>query len=336
MCVARPRLFAMSNVGYKQVVEHRGPAERRTPAATRHPSAMMASRNDRRIELYDFARRSMRARGLAGFTAKALFGQTSGFVRLARTIALAVLAQLWVASPGGAQSCVGDCDGDCRVDVAEVMSGVCLHNLNLFCRPCDALDANCNGSVAINELIQAVNNLLSGCHESCMPGNARSCATPSPTPTATATLTPTATVSPPEPLWSMIGDLLGRQGDCSSVYSVPSDGGTTVYCVWGPGHDSKLSLRRMANAAAAAEAVAAAATEGEEIDFFESPAYLWEKQFPSGSLDFNYRYLRAQIGCWFVAAQSFDDTSYRLAYHPLAMSSLVAEAFGEELSRRCK
>ncbi len=86
----------------------------------------------------------------------------------------------------------------------------------------------------------------------------------------------------------------------------------------------------------AAAAVEEFSENGGEIELFGSPAYLWERQFPSGSLEFNYRYLKAQLGCWFIAAQSFDDTGFRYAYHPLAMSAVVADAFTEELLARCE
>lgn len=59
--------------------------------------------------------------------------------------------------------CVGDCNGDGRVAISEIVLG-----LNKMLRPiedfqCDALDANLDGSISINEVIAAVRAALEGC-----------------------------------------------------------------------------------------------------------------------------------------------------------------------------
>lgn len=59
--------------------------------------------------------------------------------------------------------CVGDCGGDGKVSIADLIVGV---NIALGSKPisdCPAFDANGDGKVAINELIRAVNNALAGC-----------------------------------------------------------------------------------------------------------------------------------------------------------------------------
>ncbi|MEO8602790.1 MAG: hypothetical protein ABI629_09455, partial [bacterium] len=60
------------------------------------------------------------------------------------------------------QACVGDCDGDGRVSIAELLSAV---RIPLGDPPdtCPAADADGDGTVGINELIAAVNNALNGC-----------------------------------------------------------------------------------------------------------------------------------------------------------------------------
>lgn len=66
--------------------------------------------------------------------------------------------------PGG--NCVGDCDGDGDVSIAELIRGV---NISLGVQPlstCLVLDVNGSGRVEINELIQAVGNALYGCRPS--------------------------------------------------------------------------------------------------------------------------------------------------------------------------
>ena len=60
-------------------------------------------------------------------------------------------------------ACHGDCDGDGRVSVAELVLAV---NIALGARPvesCAAADRNGDGEVRINELIEAVSRALSGC-----------------------------------------------------------------------------------------------------------------------------------------------------------------------------
>lgn len=61
--------------------------------------------------------------------------------------------------------CVGDCNGDGRVAVNELITGV---NIALGLAPvdqCPSFDANMSSTVSVNELIIAVNNALNGCPE---------------------------------------------------------------------------------------------------------------------------------------------------------------------------
>ena len=77
---------------------------------------------------------------------------------------VAVLALLVGGMPraSAAQVCVGDCNGDGRVTVDELVISVTLA-LGIGNTLCDAFDANHDGSIAINEIILGVNNLLNGC-----------------------------------------------------------------------------------------------------------------------------------------------------------------------------
>lgn len=60
-------------------------------------------------------------------------------------------------------SCAGDCDGNGTVAINELILAVNIALGNQPLSNCQAADANGNGSVAINELIIAVNNALNGC-----------------------------------------------------------------------------------------------------------------------------------------------------------------------------
>jgi hypothetical protein len=68
-----------------------------------------------------------------------------------------------VPTETAAPSCGGDCDGDGKVTVGELITAV---NVALGKQPlerCLPVDRDGNGAVSIAELIAAVNRALSGC-----------------------------------------------------------------------------------------------------------------------------------------------------------------------------
>lgn len=66
-------------------------------------------------------------------------------------------------SCGNAPTCAGDCGGDGRVTVNELIAAVNIALGNAAVSTCTAVDRNGDGDVTVNELIQAVNSALSGC-----------------------------------------------------------------------------------------------------------------------------------------------------------------------------
>jgi YVTN family beta-propeller protein len=80
--------------------------------------------------------------------------------------------------------CVGDCADERVVTVDEVLRGVRIALAEEPIEGCPELDADGDGQVTVDELLQAVNNALSGC--------------PSPPATAIPTPTPTKTPAPGE------------------------------------------------------------------------------------------------------------------------------------------
>ena len=60
-------------------------------------------------------------------------------------------------------ACAGDCDGDGRVEIDELILGVTIAVRNGSVAACPTLDTNGDGVVAINEVIAAVNKALNGC-----------------------------------------------------------------------------------------------------------------------------------------------------------------------------
>lgn len=62
-----------------------------------------------------------------------------------------------------AGGCVGDCDGDGRVAVNELVLGVDILMRNRDLDVCPGLDLSGNGSVEVDELLRAVDDALNGC-----------------------------------------------------------------------------------------------------------------------------------------------------------------------------
>jgi hypothetical protein len=97
--------------------------------------------------------------------------------RVARqaTRVAAVCLAAWLAfGASAAAACPGDCDGDGRVTIAELIRGVNIALGNAPVTNCPAFDLNGNGLVAINELVAAVNATLNGCPiEPIFPANYR-------------------------------------------------------------------------------------------------------------------------------------------------------------------
>lgn len=113
------------------------------------------------------------------------------WARFAGAASLLFILLFVQAAAGFAAACVGDCDGDGRVTIGELVEAV---NIALWGRPvrrCSAADANADGGVDIEELVQAVNRALAGC------APAAPTATPSTPPNGTATPPPAETSTPP-------------------------------------------------------------------------------------------------------------------------------------------
>ncbi len=109
-------------------------------------------------------------------------------------LGMVVGALLWTSGASAQVPCLGDCDGDGRVTINELILGV---NIALNASPasvCPPFDPDGNGMVVISDLIAAVNNALNGCPGTPTPTRTVGSPTITPTPTATVpTPTPTAT-----------------------------------------------------------------------------------------------------------------------------------------------
>ena len=115
-----------------------------------------------------------------------------------------LVSMLVVADARATRACVGDCNGDGQVVIAELILGVRITLGQAMLSECPSFDADMSGGVSIAELVQAVAAALEGCPATPVP---TSSATPTaqintatPTGSPTATVPPTATVSPTVPM----------------------------------------------------------------------------------------------------------------------------------------
>ncbi len=113
-------------------------------------------------------------------------------------VAASLVAALLASQPASAQ-CVGDCEGDNRVTIDDLIKGVNIALAVLPVSECPAF-ADDMGEVTISQLVLGVNNALNGCPEPVPTATATETATEAATATATDTPaepTATATDSPP-------------------------------------------------------------------------------------------------------------------------------------------
>jgi hypothetical protein len=68
-----------------------------------------------------------------------------------------------VLCPGAVDVCPGDCDGNRRVDVAELVRGVQITLGTDDLTTCPVADSNGDASVAVDDLVRAINAALGGC-----------------------------------------------------------------------------------------------------------------------------------------------------------------------------
>jgi len=112
--------------------------------------------------------------------------------RLSFTAVAACLLSVCVAGRSAAQTCVGDCRGQGRVSISDLILAV---NIVLGVAPLDECPSLGPAPVGIDRLILSVNNALCDCHMCPTPPPTRT-STVTATAAATATHTPTPTASP--------------------------------------------------------------------------------------------------------------------------------------------
>jgi len=98
--------------------------------------------------------------------------------RLTLQLFLVIALAFGALRAAGAQECTGDCDAAGGVDVSEVLRCVAVGLGREALAVCDACDADGDTEVTVNELIAAVDNVLSGCPVSPPPSALASFALP--------------------------------------------------------------------------------------------------------------------------------------------------------------
>ena len=79
-----------------------------------------------------------------------------------RLIAVALIVVVLGLRPAAAQTCVGDCKGESKIDIGDLITGVNIALGSLPVSACPAFE-NAQGKVDIAQLIKAVNDALNGC-----------------------------------------------------------------------------------------------------------------------------------------------------------------------------
>jgi hypothetical protein len=108
-------------------------------------------------------------------------------------LAAAVLVTANGSAPGQVDACPGDCNGDGRIRVDELVVHVSIALGLLSLDACETVDVDDNGALTIDEVVRAVAIVLNGCPT---PTPTATLTPSTDTPTATGTATESATVTP--------------------------------------------------------------------------------------------------------------------------------------------
>jgi hypothetical protein len=136
-------------------------------------------------------------------------------IRHLRAVVLVMIAVVGTAHTHAvAQTCVGDCNGDERVEVNELIVGVNIALDALALTECASFDDG-QGRVTVDRLVRAVSNALTDCGARPTPADDTATPTATPTPdTSSPTVTPTSPGS--VTMWT-VDDYDITDSDCAGV-----------------------------------------------------------------------------------------------------------------------
>jgi hypothetical protein len=237
------------------------------------------------------------------------------------------LAWMVSASPLSA-ACSGDCDRDGRVSVAELVAGVTIGLNGSADVACPDYRCDPSECVMIQTLVGAVEHALLGC-----PGAP---ATPAPARVAETTAAPgNAPDDVVRALEAVQGATCRVVGPISQVSQWPTERGYSMYCLAGPGHDTRTALVRYPNVDAATAQWAAEAAPGEPFEIDGVPAAFWSVPFDIRPLEGAHQFVVWQLGCWVITVHTFDDTRFRIAPSPRRTAEAILELASDALLAQC-
>lgn len=207
-----------------------------------------------------------------------------------------------------ARDCLGDCDGDGKVTVDEILAGVSVALGSAELGSCPAFDLDDDFRVQVDEIIGAMDYALRGC--------------PAPTPTAAATSTavPSATATPlPEDPAERVIALAAPRVCYVGGYPGGWIEGATFHCDM-PGHYGSVTLSGPHDGTPVADPndPGVELIAGGVLRIQQRP----HSQTNFGGIEQNWHWER---DCWSLHGFVSDDTSYRLPPQPRESVRAVAE-----------
>lgn len=107
-----------------------------------------------------------------------LIAMLNDSMRAARIVSVGLALCAEVAAAGEPVACGGDCDGDGRVVVSELVTAVRINLESASIASCRAVDTDASGTVAVSEIVRAVGHALRGCAAAEAVFIIRACASP--------------------------------------------------------------------------------------------------------------------------------------------------------------
>ena len=227
---------------------------------------------------------------------------------------LALAAALLLAAGAAAQPpCIGDCDGDARVDIADLTEGV-RAILSPGPPTCTAWDPDADARVLVTDLVRGVALALGG-----------ACDPPPPS------LAPILALI--RPGWEIACQPLGPP---LLAYAVATAGEVSLHCEVSPGHSNRTVLRRYRRGDAPAAFTYFSSADGfTDAVLRDLPARYVEVPFQHGFLNGAQRTLVWGLDCFVVTVWSFDDTNYRFAPDVYALSETILDAAEPAMRAAC-
>lgn len=238
-----------------------------------------------------------------------------------------LLAWIVSATPLSA-ACRGDCDGDGRISVAELVAGVTIGLNGAPDRACPDYRCAPSACVMIQTLVSAVESALTGC-----PG-----ASPPPAAEPVARIAADAP-APPDDTGRALQ--LAQAASCRPVGPIsqmsqwPTERGYSMYCLAAPGHDTRTTFVRYPTVEAATAQWVSEAEPGEPFDLAGVPAAYWSVPFDLRPLEGLHQFVVWQLGCWVITVHTFDDTQVRIAPSPQRSAEAILAHASPVLLAQC-